>query len=730
MKHYFRIATFIAVVLPLCSCMAAPLATEPPKLVAETNLKAVATIDLVNPKRATDTLDAQFCNRADLVYDLSVVTTPNPATFTDKQSRALFTLGRNMHGQLPNSVTVMVWEGGSLFARMTSSTMGDTAQVISANSGLKPGEPNTIHVRWTHDTISLDVNGKHIGDGSMAGEFLWPSTRPFFIGYEDTNSYPWGGALTSGTLTVYAPRIRATFAGGMDSGYFTGNGTHSYPLNFTAGDPKSLATKLSVTDIDGKTVVDALSPSRVDASAQTFTLPALPYGWYVAKAVVSGSESTVDVVRQITITPEPPKRDSADISPFGIANPIQMSPGRYDPIVVDAQFKRMATMGIRWYRFWLDWDSVQQTPESFDWKALDDIVSRASKYGLTLYPCIVGGSKPWQSYATIEKSKYPIMAPNCYMPKDMGQWKTYIRTLGERYKGKITNWQVWNESDARNGFFPYRTEDYVNVLKVTSTELRAADPKNVIGLSGFAGGFGPGGIAQLTHTDKNSCWGLGEFWALNPQQYYDVMDCHFYSVDKPGQSWDPQVAVALGLRKAMAEHGDGAKPLWDSEVSFLTGVPGTVGGWANVPLLSGKDQAARLVQLHVQSLAVGIVHTMWYSIRGDCGVMNTDFSPLPAYAAHVQLARLLGGAKFEKTLKLAPNVRAYRFSGPGGWVTALWTTSGVTQVKLAKPVKGQLVDLMGNSETLRSTASIEVSTVPRYLVTRDAADVALAAAAK
>jgi len=716
MKNYL-----VVLVLSLVSLIAAPLsrnAVAGPSAVStdESSLKLLDSVDLTQAANGTGILDPRYCGRTDLVFDLAIAAKANWSGDALKQSHALFTLGRNMHDQKPNSVSVMVWENQTLFARMTSSTMSDTAQVLAPNLNIGAGQPFTLHARWTNNTITLDFNGTRAGEATMAGDFFWPSGRPYFVGLEDAAYTPWDGEITTATLRIFEPRIRANFARGNYAGYYLGSGPHDLALDFPGNQGKQMMSSLAITNINGQEMVANLTPRRVRPGRQIFALPNLPFGWYTAAATLTGGDARLTMTRPFVISPAAPLRDEAAVSPFGVAAEINLDPKSYDPALTDALMSRMAAMGVRWFRFWLVWDAVQQTPETFDWKALDDVILRCQKYGLTPYVCLVGGDQPWQSWESVEKSPYPLMSRECYMPRDLNQWTAYVTALARRYEGRVSNYQVWNEPDARNGFSPFLTEDYVKVLKTTSGALRAVDPKITVGLGGFAGGFSATGLAMMSHTGQNSAWGLGEFWALKPQPYYDVMDCHFYSVNAPGQSWDSRSVDATGVRKAMAGNGDGAKPLWNSETSFLTGEPGKIGGWGNVPLLSGQDQAARLVQLHVQSLAVGIAHTMWYSIRGDCGVLNTDFSPLPSYAAHLELARLLKGMKFELTADLGPTVRGYVFAGGHRQFTVLWTTAGSRSVTLGGTLgKATLIDIWGNASPLPETGQVPVGTIPLYV---------------
>ncbi|HEY3331818.1 MAG TPA: hypothetical protein VGK19_17435 [Capsulimonadaceae bacterium] len=684
---------------------------------SDPNLIEVAAIDLARVEKGRGVLPAEFCNRADLVYDVTITAHANWNSSTDKRTHGLFVLGRNINGpRYANSVSLLVYNGGLLFARMTSSTLSDTAQVV-AETSVTEGQPYSIHARWSASSISLDCNGKHLGDCALSGGFVWPNERPYNVGAEDAGFNLWDGTIDAGTLRVYKPVIAASFGGGNDAGYYLGGGSHELTLDVRAAGAKPVSSSLSVTDIDGNTVLKELGPSRSTASGHSFTLPSLPFGWYSATASLTDGSAHVVATRPFVISRQVPERDAAAASPFGIATELEINPARYDGAYAEGLMKRISQMGCRWLRIWVGWDAVQKTPDQFEWRVLDDVVARAQKYGLNVYPCLCNGSEEWQCWKFVQAAPYLFMSDGFYAPRDMNLWNRYVSAMAARYKGRIGYYQVFNEVDARNSWYPYSTAGYVDVLSQTAKSIRSVDPTAKVATGGFCAGYAPSNITKVSHTDKDAAYGLGEFWANNPQAGYDIMDCHFYAA--PGAAgWDPMVDVVRGLRQAMIAHGDSGKEIWDSETAWQTGEPGSRHGGTYI---SGKEQAVRLVQLHVQSLAAGVSHTFWYGFRGEYGVLNTDFSPRPSYAAHSELATILAGLRFEKTLDLGATTRGYQFTNGKRSLIALWTTAGQNSLAVHGKGRVSVSDMMGNQYPLPPTGALTVGTVPIY-VEGDTAD--------
>ena len=53
---------------------------------------------------------------------------------------------------------------------------------------------------------------------------------------------------------------------------------------------------------------------------------------------------------------------------------------------------------------------------------------------------------------------------------DLDAWREYVRTVADRYRGRIRYWEVWNEPDL-GGFNQMSLEEYVQLQKATYEEL-------------------------------------------------------------------------------------------------------------------------------------------------------------------------------------------------------------------------------------------------------------------
>jgi len=137
---------------------------------------------------------------------------------------------------------------------------------------------------------------------------------------------------------------------------------------------------------------------------------------------------------------------------------------------------RMSQMGIRWFRAWCNWDYIEESPVVYYWDSMDQFVGIAKKYGITIYPVIMGGSKPYINPSDITHD----VAMGFRLPPDKTNFNNYVKAFATRYKGKFPYYQMWNEADTRLFLYPFKTEAYAAWLKETGAIIRAVDPATPI----------------------------------------------------------------------------------------------------------------------------------------------------------------------------------------------------------------------------------------------------------
>lgn len=653
-------------------------------------------------------LPAKYCNRKDLIYEVETVVEPAwNGKGKNHKSMSVFTLGRNMSGGImPNSISFIFWGGKMPFCRMTSSTGNDKIDIKNPHSVILVGKDIVLKFRWNNKNISMKMGNKEFGPATVFNEFSWPEERPFYIGGENAHQSIFNGKIKNFVLRIYKPQIKCHLTGGEKAVYFYGAGPHRQMLAFQNKIGKLCASELTVVDIDGKVVVEKLSPAEKTDSSHLFTLPPLPFGWYTIIYSIKRGKYIKSFLHSMVIMPRKPEREPAVTSPFGLATEsLKLTPDDFDVDKMEQEFSFLAAAGMRWIRPMLPWHDIEWEQGQYRWEGLDAMVDTAEKHGLSICLMMVGGTRPFQSYLHKNKPAWYVRRDRS-IPKDMKAWENYLRALATRYKGRINHYQIGGEPDTRCAIYPFDTGMYVDWLKKSSVVLHDVDSRNKVSMGGFCVALEGDFLNKKSHTNDDSAFGGLEFYNLKPHDALDFITVHLYSCGNPGQAWEPAIPIVKKMKDFLNAQGEGAKPIWDTEVSFTTGIPGTLGGFSGRdPLISEQTQAWRLVQLYIQSAAVGIEKTFWYLSRGYAGFMYTDYFPKPAFASLSVLTEQLKKRQFSKALYQDDGLSVYEFQGETGYLYVVWTSFGSGSQYLILNSKGNdakisVSDIMGNVKQL------------------------------
>ncbi|TAK77367.1 MAG: hypothetical protein EPO12_14915 [Aquabacterium sp.] len=135
----------------------------------------------------------------------------------------------------------------------------------------------------------------------------------------------------------------------------------------------------------------------------------------------------------------------------------------------------------------------------------------------------------------------------CMPPKDIDDWRRFVRELARRYDGRIKVWELWNESDVWM-HWSGGAQKMVELAKAASEELKAVDADNIL--------IGP----NVTGSGYKA---LNEFLNAGGGKYVDGMSAHFYF----GRAPEASMYSVRNLREMMAAHGMKQLPIWNTETS-------------------------------------------------------------------------------------------------------------------------------------------------------------------
>jgi len=355
-----------------------------------------------------------------------------------------------------------------------------------------------------------------------------------------------------------------------------------------------------------------------------------------------------------------PGTTSDQSSPFGIHGPTYshwLAFGRPNLwLEGEAHFQVLKETGAAWARqdFW--WGLVEPERGRFVWDDFDRAVAAYQRHGLSLMPilCYASAWSGGVSPATDEERE---------------RFANYVYQMVNRYKGRISAWEIWNEPNIQPFWSPQPDPQlYTKLLQSAYAAAKQADPDCLV-VGGALAGPDDAFLRGMYQAGARGC--------------FDVFSYHNYGQQMEIETEWPAVEK---LRAVMREFGEPDKPIWHTETGFFTGPVG----------LSEHEQAARIVRYSVGLLALGIERTFqltladWtddpqhHDLSVYRGLTHADYRRKPSYAAYQTMCRRLGDKKFAAALRPASGVSGYLFARDDQTVLVAWRPGA------ARPVAGTL----------------------------------------
>jgi hypothetical protein len=458
----------------------------------------------------------------------------------------------------------------------------------------------------------------------------------------------------------------------------------------------------------GCVVYNSSDKSRVLSVRILPEIPSGMTGWFKLKfeLISRGKPFPLKSTITMAIVPADSRTGDSRKSYFGIgyssfaATTPQMLPDFSDNTAV-----MLKKMGADWLKVWIKLDRLkQQNGTGFDWSKGDKLLSIAARHDLNIMGVPVG-VKGADDAAKIKS------------------WKKSIKVLAQKYKGKISSWEIWNEPNSRH--FPGNRALYAELLKVAYKEIHRIDPAAIVCFGGITG------VKEHWITSIVRC-GSGP--------YMDAVAFHPYRVaSAEPEKASEKASVGYGRRslqsdiKAMKTVVDSLPPtpegkrgrkLWITETGYSTY------GLKHAPLhapVSEIEQASLLVRKMLMSYALGVDRFFWWKIfsttGGGMGILSVPVEgcmPKPAYAAYAVLKKMIGSAENgEYRAVSGKDIYYCKIKKAEGNLLIVWTLNKNKYFKF--PVRGTnvlVVDIMGNEQQIKSEngfVKLKLTRLPIYI---------------
>jgi Cellulase (glycosyl hydrolase family 5)/Bacterial Ig domain len=286
--------------------------------------------------------------------------------------------------------------------------------------------------------------------------------------------------------------------------------------------------------------------------------------------------------------------------------------GQTVPTAVKAQ-----RLGADWVRLWTSWDAIEPARGAYDQNLLAGLngsVGALKARGIKVL-VVVQRAPAWAS------GMQGGIAP----PRDPASFGAFMGTMAERVPG-VDAWELWNEpSDAEfwlNGPEPAR---YAALVRAAYPAIKAVQPGDIVVTGGTAGNDmdfiqalydnGAGGHfdAVGVHTDT-ACLTNG------PDRYYR---------DERGRVGRYTFTGYREVHAVMSDHGDGAKPIWMTELGWNTQSTRprscNTGAWAGQKRIGvSKKRQARFLSAAYRCLAADpfVQVGLWFGMQDIPGARH------------------------------------------------------------------------------------------------------------
>ncbi|MFD6547856.1 cellulase family glycosylhydrolase, partial [Bacillus cereus] len=226
---------------------------------------------------------------------------------------------------------------------------------------------------------------------------------------------------------------------------------------------------------------------------------------------------------------------------------------------LDTTVQFVSAAGIKSMRLAIPWSTVEYTKNQMDWTAVDRVVNKVRAANISILG-IIAYTPPWATS--------PVNQPISTRPASPALFGDFAGKVAARYKGKIADYEIWNEPNGVAFYGPQPdAAGYTALLKAAYPKIKAADSAATV-IGGVLGATEDywGNINPVTFATQ--------MYAAGAKGYFDAFSYHPYQYslkfsEGPYVDHSPARQV-LDIRNLMVAKGDGNKKIWATEYGVPT----------------------------------------------------------------------------------------------------------------------------------------------------------------
>lgn len=232
---------------------------------------------------------------------------------------------------------------------------------------------------------------------------------------------------------------------------------------------------------------------------------------------------------------------------------------------IERTLDEMQAMGVQNVRILIPWNGIELANDFFYWNKVDALVNAAYDRNMG----ILGVLNSTPAWATEPGQPAPASPP-----ADPAEYAEFVGAVADRYAGKVSAYEIWNEPNATTFWYPSPDPAaYTELLQAAYPAIKAADPDATVigGVVGWVTDYPNLAISPAKYVQG--------MYDAGAQGYFDALSYHPYQYQVAfgqGKPYGPAAPInQLSLmHQEMVANGDGDKLIWATEY----GQPTSEGG--------------------------------------------------------------------------------------------------------------------------------------------------------
>jgi hypothetical protein len=229
-------------------------------------------------------------------------------------------------------------------------------------------------------------------------------------------------------------------------------------------------------------------------------------------------------------------------------------------IDADRELDAAAKTSATWLRVLIDWHLVEPMPGAFNWGYVDHWINGARQRGLNVLG-LIAYTPDWARTPGSHFSAPPV---------DASIFAAFAAKVVQRYRDRVTNWEIWNEPNVALFFgdVPDRAARYTELLKAAYPAIKAVQPNSTVITAGLSRAWEPDAPPTFVRgMYDHGAKGFFDAMAMHPYVYPSGL------VIDDANGWSDVDRV----HQIMVDKGDGAKKIWMTELGAPTSAPSAAG---------------------------------------------------------------------------------------------------------------------------------------------------------